>query len=393
MDENQNTNNQYQPPTEPSQPVEPSSPAESSPFAPPIEQVGPVAPVNQSDFQSSSVATVGEVEVPQPIVSPQFESPSAQSEVPQFQPQAPLSQPQPFTQQPQAPAPPAPPISPIVAPMPNYQMPVKKGMSKGLIRGIIAGSVSLVVLIVGAIVAWNLLVPNKADYTEANKTVESISKERLNITGKISSLLFSFSVKQTTDTVFDNDVQAAEKSLKQMKDDLEQLKKSKAVRFGEPKTKFNDMDAKLSEAITWYDNAIVSFKSARVAISSCSSENLNSSNIDIVRESLASCIDALKNAKDIKNPDVKEYISKGAEIFDNMAAILDKMAAIPERDIYGSRYSEFSSLSNQMLSLSNDTENISNDFNSNFEKHSKEIDPATSITQLNEALYQAGGKS
>ena len=271
-------------------------------------------------------------------------------------------------------------------------MPAKKGLSKGLLWGIIGGSIGLVLLVVGLIVAWSFFVPNKADYTEASKTVESISKERFNLTSKLSSLQFGLSGTPTTDTVFNNDVEAAEKSLEQMKTDLEELKQSKAIRSGESKDKFSEMETKLTESITWYENALTSFKDSRVVLKDCSSTSYSSSQLTSVRSAMTSCANSLKGVKDLKNSDVKEFISRAATFYEEALSIIDKIASIPERDMYGSRYGEFSSLSEQWYDLSDDISDISRDFNSNFEKHSKEIDPATSITQLNEALYQAAAK-
>lgn len=311
-------------------------------------------------------------------------------------PVAPTPQPQAF--QPVAPVTPAPvapapqPIVPAGAPAPAWNpaapqpvqpaafTPPSKGLNKKLII-IIACAVGGLV-IVGVVIAVLIAVfsVSKKDYNAALDQYNELSSANYTLSSKVSTV--TFGVDSSTDTTFDNDMDAAKKALDTVKSENAALAKLKAANIGESGAKYKAFNTKLEAYITHSTNLLSSLGDVRDAMLTCDKAGESSASTMIA--AIDTCVTDLGKVSNVADADVKEYIGKIKTEFTSLSSIFGQLSKIT--DPYGKQYDQYKSLRDQTYAVSDNLSNARSDFHSNLEKHSDAVDPKDAADDFSKFL-------
>jgi hypothetical protein len=329
------------PSQQPEQSPSPSpQPQEQPPTAPPAElNTSPVAPVESA--------------APLPPVEP------AQSIAP-----TPISQPAGFG-------------GSVVPPSP---VPAKSSHKKLII--IIACAVGALLMIGVALVVITLFSVSKKDYSAALSQYNEVASATYTLDSKLSSL--QYGVDSTTDTSFDNDMDAAEKAIAELRAENVALGKLKAVKVGEGATKYAAFTAKFDAYTTYVTNQLTSLDNMREASITCEGSDTSSSSISAVKSALDECVAALQKVSDTPDADIKAFIAKLKEEYTKLSSVMGQLAAIT--DPYGDQYDQYKSLRDQVYDIGDNISNAETDFRSNLEKHSDAVSPKDAADELTKFL-------
>lgn len=297
---------------------------------------------------------------------------------------------------PQVPQPVAP-VQPIAVPGPvlggqpvgfgGVAVPPQPAPAGGSNKKLIILIVSLVVglLLIGGIVLILIAVftVSRKDYSAALSQYNEVASANYTLNSKLSTL--QYSVDSTTDTSFDNDVEAAKKAIQQVRDENAELAKLKAVSLGEGNTKYKAFAAKLDAYLTYSNNLLTSLDTMRDAAITCDeSGTTSSSSAGEIKSAIDDCVAALEKVSNVADSDVKEFVGKIKDEYTSLSGVIGQIAAIT--DPYGDQYDQYKSLRDQMYDIQDNISNAQTDFRSNLEKHSDAVDPKESAEDLSKFL-------
>lgn len=267
---------------------------------------------------------------------------------------------------------------PTPAPVPTPD--ATAGTGKKIPTGLIAGAAILVVVIIAVIVGVMMTSVSKKDYQEALSQYNNVAEVNYTLNSKLSSL--QFDLDSSTDTTFNNDVDAAKKAISDVKAQNDKLGKLKAVKVGDGKKKYDAFNTKLTEYTQYTDNLITSLKSVRGAMGACDKVSSSSSSDTVTQ--INNCADALDKVGTIPDADVKQYVGKLKDEYKNLSQVAAKLAAITDK--YGSQYDQYKSLRDQTYAIQDNVRNASKDYQSNLEKHANAVDPKDAARDLAKLL-------
>ena len=247
-----------------------------------------------------------------------------------------------------------------------------------LIASIVGG---LIVLAVAGVILISLFTVSKKDYNDALAQYDAVSSANSTLNSKVSSL--QYDVDTTTDTSFNNDLDAANAAVTQVRSENEKLSKLKAVNIGEGATKYKMFSTKLDTYLTYTSNLLKSFKNMRTAAKTCNDAD-GGSTISAIKAGIDTCVTALDGVGELPDGDVKSFVSTLKSEYTKLSGIMTSLAGIS--DPYGKQYDQYKSLRDQMYDVIDNITNAQTDFKSNLEKHVDEADPKSAADELSKYL-------
>lgn len=269
-----------------------------------------------------------------------------------------------------------PPAAPAPVQPPTSGAPVNpKSKQNLIIGGIIAAAV-----IVGLVYFMSAGKVSKEDYRQAVETGNSITSKASASVSDVTRI--SYISSYTTETQLKNNLDDAEKSLKEYQEANKELDDVKALKDKDVKAKYDEYKKKYDAYVSFASDYIASAKVVLPAVVEC--EDVSSSNVSDVaafKAAIAPCVDALDDASDVKNKDLSDFSKTYKESIDKMSSLVDEAAALPAND-----YTKRSAIRTQIYDLSSDISKAQRDANSNITKKLKEVNPRDTFNAFGNLL-------
>ena len=261
---------------------------------------------------------------------------------------------------------------------PGYPAP-KSNKKMLIIIGAIVGAVVLLGIIAWVVYAA-LFAVTKEDYRQAaaiSNDVSTVGSQSYSDVLKISYI-----TTYTTETAIKNDVDSAKDSLTEYKSANTKFKDLKALRDKDVKKAYDAYMEKYNGFVRFSNSYIDSAEKVLPAVVGCEKISSTSiSNLSSFNIAIAPCKEALNDAKDVSDPDLKKFVAAYLENAKDITAIVTEATTLSSSD-----YVRRSALSTQIYDATDKLQDAQKDANSNIEKRLKEVNPRASYNNFGDLL-------
>jgi hypothetical protein len=246
---------------------------------------------------------------------------------------------------------------------------------------ILVGSL-LALLVIGSIVfiAFVLSMPSRADYRDAIRQYNDVSRENTLLTSRVTALGLA---SAGTDESFNSNIEKTEQSIAAIKEENEKLGDMKAVKRGDAVPLYKTFDDKLDTYLAYGEDLVSSLKIARPAIKTC--DAVNGAGDTAARiTALKSCSSNLASLKEVPNKEFNDYL---ASLKTGYAAYASNYEAINNiTDPYGAQFEEYKKLRDAVYATQAEVRKATTEFSAATRKHDDSVSVKASAKALSDLL-------